>query len=398
MSALTTMSARGELGAIERWELLEFVRGLRPQLAAQRETIEQQRGLPRPLFDELLGAGLFHMLKPRAYGGLEVDPMTFFEVVAELARVDASTAWLIMINNNGALITSFLEQSVAHEVYARGDEVLAGALVPSGQATPVPGGYRINGRWAFGSGVVHSDWVVAACRIVEEDAPRIPGSPPDVRAMIVPAHDVEVIDTWSVTGLRGTGSHDFEIANAFVPAARSFTLLDPPVQPGPLYRFPVRGLGAAGIAAVALGTARAAIDALMEIATTKTPTFSGHGLADRPLVQMQLAQAEAQLSAARSWLFEIVRTVWAMVCESDPVSRGEQALLRLAATHAVGAAADTVNTMHSLAGGTAIRMGEPLERIFRDMHTARQHFSVQPSMYEPIGRALLGLPPDATML
>jgi indole-3-acetate monooxygenase len=369
--------------------VLVTVRALTPVIRAHADAIEQGRRLPPAVFCELLEAGMFHLLAPRRFGGREVNVLTALEAIEAFAVADGSTAWVLMINNNGGMIPAFLEEAAAAEIYADDPTaVIAGALIPSGTAYSVRGGYRVSGRWAFASGVEHSAWVVAACRVDDGE----------VRAFVLPAEDVTVVDTWSVGGLRGTGSHDFEVHDAFVPSRRSFWLTDPPSQPGPLYRFPIRSLGAAAIAAVALGIGRGALDAVTELAGAKTPTMTAHALRDRPYVQTELARAEAVLRSARTWLFESVRQAWMEVVAGRSVTPHDQALLRLSATYAVEQAAMAVDIAQRLAGGSAIFTRSPLERAFRDVHTATQHFSVQPTMYEPVGRALLHLPPEGLPL
>jgi len=393
MSQLLTPT-RHLTGSVSRPpNVLAAARALRPRIWGHRDEIELDRRLPSALVDDMVAAGVFHMLTPRALGGLEVDLLTALSVIEEIATADGSTAWVLMINNNGGLVTGYLGEQAASEIYRHDRAIIAGALIPSGRAIPVRGGYRVSGQWAYASGVGHAAWVVAACRVVDGDEPTLGGDgPPEMRVMLVPADDVSVIDTWSVGGLRGTGSHDFAVADVFVPDERTFSPMDLPVQRGTLFRFPLRCVGAAGIAAVTLGIARGAIDALVSLASTKTPTMTRGPLRERALVQLQVPQAEALVRAARAWLVESVHTMWARVEAGRSPTRKDIALLRLAATHAATSAAQAVSMMQSIAGGTAIYTHCPIERAFRDVHAATQHFSIQPSMYEPIGRVLLDLP------
>jgi indole-3-acetate monooxygenase len=382
--ALTAPSRLEDRHSTHRAGVLAAVRTLVPMVRAHADETEQRRRLPPSVFEPLVDAGMFHLLTPRRFGGGEVNVLTALEAIETFAVADGSTAWVLMINNNGGMISAYLEPDAAAELYRRNPKaVVGGALVPSGTATPVPGGYRVSGRWAFASGIEHCTWVMAACRVAGGD----------MRAVVMPARDVTVLDTWSVGGLRGTGSHDFAVLGAFVPAHRSFWIADRPAEPGPVYRFPIRSFGAAAIAAVTLGVARGALDALAELAAAKTPTMTAHRLRDRPYVQTELARAEALLRSARSWLYETVRAAWMDVVAGRYVTPRDQALLRLAATFTVERAADAVDIAHRLAGGSAVYTRSPIERAFRDVHTATQHFSVQPTMYEPVGRALLHLPP-----
>ena len=211
--------------------------------------------------------------------------------------------------------------------------------------------------------------------------------------------EVEVIDTWSVSGLRATGSHDIAVDALAVPAARSASLLtDVPRERGPLYAFPPFGLLAASIAAVGLGIARGALDDLAELAGAKTPTLSTRKLAERPATQSGVARAEASLRAARSLLYESQRAAWEAAVAGAAIPVELRAGLRLASTHAIEAAAAAVDTAYSLAGGSAIYETSPLQRRFRDVHAATQHMLVGPATWELTGRSLLNLEFDASQL
>jgi len=202
-----------------------------------------------------------------------------------------------------------------------------------------------------------------------------------------------------VSGLRGTGSHDLEVDDVFVPAGRAVSLMtDRPLADGPLFRFPVFGLLALGIAAVATGIARTAIDALVAIAGAKTPTGSKRLLGERAAIQMQVAQAEAALESSRAWLRASVAAAWDAACSRGSISVAERATLRLAATEATTRATRAVDLMYEAGGGTSIYVTSPLQRCFRDIHVVTQHAMVSPATYELTGRLLLGLDTDSAML
>jgi len=222
---------------------------------------------------------------------------------------------------------------------------------------------------------------------------------PDSRLMLFPASDARIIDTWTVSGLRGTGSHDIAVDDLFVPASRSLSLItDRPRERGPLYVFPVFGLLALGIAAVALGIARRAIDELIRLAAGKTPTGSRRPLAERPVVQAQVAEAEAALGSARAFTFETVAAAWQAARAEGMLDVRQRALLRLAATHATLAAARAVDLAYHAGGGTAVYATSQLQRQFRDIHVVTQHMMVAPATLEVVGRILLGLDADTSTL
>lgn len=381
--------------------VLAATQALLPTIRAHTEAIERDCRLPQPLVDAMANAGVFRMLIPAVFGGDEVDVATMIAVIEEVATVDGAAAWCVMTAGSSGVISAYLNPDVAQEIYGSTPSVVTGGVfAPRGTAAVVQDGYRVTGRWPFGSGCEHSDWLLCNSVIVEDGTPRnLPNGMPDARMMAFPAADCEIIRTWSVSGLRGTGSHDIAVTDLLVPHGRSVSLItDRPQQPGPLYAFPVFGLLALGIAGVAIGMARGAINTLVDLANTKTPTGSRRKLSARAMIQTQVAQAEAMLRAARAFLFDTVADVWQTAAAGDTISLEQRTLLRLAATHATTNAAQAIDLMYHAGGGTSIYTSSPLERYFRDMHTVTQHIMVAQPTYEVTGRLLLGLQTDTSML
>jgi alkylation response protein AidB-like acyl-CoA dehydrogenase len=388
-------------GAAGRETLLAAVHALAPDIRALRHEIEGRRRLPWSLVQAMSGAGLFRLLRPRSLGGLEVEPLTHLAVVEAVARADASAAWLLQ-TNNGGLVAAWLEEAGARAVYAADpDAIVGGTLVPRGQANAVPGGYRVSGRWPFASGVEHCAWMTVAGVVVDaQGQPALrPGGAPEIRAFFVPAGAYTILDTWSVGGLRGTGSHDILVPDVFVPRELS-CVLDATARvahPGPLYAFPAWSLGSAALAAVCLGAARGAIDALIAQAVAE-PVAPPPGLkpapapGERTALHAQVGRAEALLGAARVYLLDAVGDAWQSVLAGRDVSPEQRARIRLAATHAGASAVQVVDLAESAAGSAALYTTSPLERAFRDVHAAVHHFNLQPWTYEAAGRTLLGLP------
>lgn len=373
---------------------------LRQRIGALSDEIERERRLPTELVGELAARGLFRLCVPRVFGGLEVDAATLLRTIEAVAQSDGSAGWCVMIGSTTGLVSAYLEESIARAIYGSADVVTGGVFAPTGSAKLDGDSFHIRGRWAFASGCQHCDWLMGGCVILDDGRPRLlPNGMPDARMVLFPAKDARIHDTWDVAGLRGTGSHDIEIDGLAVPVSHSVSLMtDKPRHPGPLYRFPVFGLLALGIAAVATGIARRAIDELVGLAAAKTPTGSRRRLAERGAVQASVAEAEAILEAARALLFQSVDEASRSAAGGNTLSLNERARLRLAATHATASAARAVDLMYNLGGGTSIYSRSPLQRCFRDSHVATQHLMVATPTYELIGRVLLGLDSDSAQV
>jgi alkylation response protein AidB-like acyl-CoA dehydrogenase len=372
-----------------------------PLAARLAEQTERDRALPRELVDALRDRGLFALCLPRTLGGGEAEPAQMVLALERLARADGAAAWCAMIASTSSLLGAFLPPDDAQRVYAGGRAVTGGVFAPRGRAERVDGGYRVSGRWSFVSGIDHCDWVMGGCLVApaegaaEDAAP----APPEARLLLMPRERVTRIDTWSVSGLCGTGSHDMTVEDEIVPAALAVApATDPVVCDGPLYAFPLFGLLALGIAAVALGIARGALDDLVELAGAKTPAASSRTLAQRPGVQAEVARAEAMLRAARGLVLDEAEAAYAAALEQGPIPTEHRLGLRLAATHATRSAAAVVDAAYDAGGGTSIYASSPLQRRFRDVHVATQHMMVSPASFELAGRLLLGVPTDIAQL
>ena len=392
--------ATERISAGAQQSLAQAARRLAPAAGALSEEIERDRALPAPLLADLVGAGLMRMCLPASLGGEEAEPAEFLQAIQELARADAATAWCAMIASTTSLLGAYLPAEQAAEIFDGGRNISAGVFAPRGRAERRGAGFLVSGRWSFVSGVQHSSWVMAGCVVYDGESPELlPNGSPDVRLMAMPAESLQVIDTWSVAGLRGTGSHDVKADEEPVGAERSVSLFtDTPREGGALYSFPLFGLLAMGVAAVALGIARGAIDDLVALAGGKTPTGSLKPLAQRTSVQADVSRAEARVRAAQGLLLGEARRSWAAATSGEQMTSEHRMSLRLAATHAIGEAADAVNLMYNAGGGTSIYDSSPLQRRFRDVHVATQHMMVGPATLELTGRILLGLPTDTTQL
>jgi len=374
--------------------LIEVARTFRPRILAEREHIEAGRRLPVDLTQELAGAGFFRIFLPAAYGGLDLTPMEAMEVYEELARADASVAWCVW-NGNANWTTARLSKEVAQAVFADPDMILANSTRPSGQAVLVEGGYRVSGRWSLVSGCQLSSWLILMCIVHENGTPRRTASgAPESRFMLCPAADCEIIDTWTTGGLRGTGSHDVVVRDLFVPAHHASFYTDPIVLPGPRYRIPFTSRVIPGLAAMALGAARSAIEALVDLAVDKRHERTSQPLREDRGSQTRLSQAEALVGSARLFLFDTISRLWDEVTAGREATMQARAQVRLASWHAVTSATQAVDLIYLTGGATSLYATCPLERAFRDVHAMTQHIAVHPRILETAGRVLFGLEPE----
>ena len=374
--------------------LLEVARTFRPRILAEREHIEAGRRLPVDLTRELAGAGFFRIFLPVAYGGLDLSPMEAMEVYEELARADASVAWCVW-NGNANWTTAQLSKEVAQAVFADPDTILANSTRPSGQAVVVEGGYRLSGRWSLVSGCQLSSWFILMSLVHENGTSRRTSSgAPESRFMLCPAADCEIIDTWTTGGLRGTGSHDVVVRDLFVPARLASFYTDPIVLPGPRYRIPFTSRVIPGLAAMALGVARSAIEALVDLAVDKRHERSSQPLREDRGAQTRLSQAEALVGSARLFLFDTISRLWNDVMAGREATMQARAQVRLASWHAVSSATQAVDLIYLTGGATSLYATCPLERAFRDVHAMTQHIAVHPRILETAGRVLFGLEPE----
>jgi alkylation response protein AidB-like acyl-CoA dehydrogenase len=373
-------------------EQIDRASALARRLAA---TTERERALPEELVDELRATGLMRAGAPAALGAAEAPPARTLCGAERIARGDASAGWCVSIAATSSLLSAYLPEHGASEVFGEPRALAAGVWAPSGRATVVDGGLRVTGRWSFCSGISHSEWLFAGCMLDEQ--PGVDG--PTMRVAALPTAELEVLDTWHTSGLRGTGSHDARADALFVPEHRVLSLLGAaPRIDAPLYRFPIFGFFALSIAAAALGNARGAIDDLSELAAAKTAQGSRRVLAERAATQASVGEAEAALRAARALYYEAIGEAWAAAEQDGPVEDSMRLGLRLAATHAVRTSAEVARAMYDLGGGTAIYDDSPLQRRFRDAHAATAHFQVNPATWELAGRLLLGLPTKTAQL
>ena len=302
-------------------------------------------------------------------------------------------------NGNTHWTAAQLSPDAARTMHADPDVITANSTRASGQAQIVDGGFRVSGRWSFVSGCELGTWMVLLCVVHEDGKPRsMPSGAPKNRFMLLPSGDCEIIDTWTVGGLRGTGSHDVAVRDIFVPTAYGTGFTDPHVLPEPRYRIPPFSRVIPGLGAMALGIARTAIEAFNEIAGAKMPQRTTQMLRDNHGAQVRVSQAESLVRSARLFLFDSLDRLWSALLATGEVTMEARANVRMAASHAVSSAVQAVDLLYVGAGGTSLYTSCPLERAFRDVHAITQHIGVHPRVMETTGRVLFGLEPDTPLL
>jgi len=375
-----------------RAALMEAVDGVRDVVAAGADEAETLRTLPAATVAALEDAGLFRLKLPAVLGGVEADPVTHLEVIEALSYVDSSAGWTAMIGSTSiGMLGAFLADDAAEQVFAGERPPRAAAVtMPGGKAEPVDGGYRLTGRWPFASGVRHAHWVGGA-GLVESGG----GEPPAYRMFVAPIEAAEVLDTWHVAGLRGTGSCDFTLTDRFIPESFAFDFLnDPHRRGGALFHIRAPGSMANEHAGFALGVARRALDNVTAIAATKRRGYAmaRTRLAGRSVFQRMLGECDLRLRAARALLIDVYEQAWQAACAGRRVEPRLMAELRANAAFSTAVAADVTTQAFRYAGASALQESSLLQRNLRDINAASQHVTVSDIAYENLGQFLLGFP------
>jgi len=376
----------------------EMVEQIGPVLEKYASQAEAERRLAPEAMTAMVDAGVMRTLIPRGYGGLETEPVAAFKMFEDIAAIDSAAGW-IAGNCCGISTMGMMYSAEANsEKYSDPRLVVAGAWFPPGLAEPVQGGYRVTGRWSFGSGVHYATWLTCQALITENGAPRIgENGQPSPLIMFFPAREATIHDNWDVLGMRGTGSHDFEVNDLFIPERHAWQ--PAPISPtDPAFQRPLYRLGfwpvAPVNASVALGIARAALRDLISLAGVKTPSYTQTSLADRPVVQDRIARARALIDAGSSYIQTAVANAVDFVQDGRKCDIEHGMALALAGSFGHEAAAQAVDLIHSCAGTSAVRSSQPFQQHFRDVHTVSQHAFSTPSRFESVGKLMLGKESD----
>ena len=366
-------------------DVLDAVPRLAPAIAARAGETEAARRLPGDLLGGLIATRVFRLLRPPSHGGLGADLPAALEVYEALARADASTGWTVLIGSGSWIDLAGLPRAGFDEILAAPDAITAGVFSPSGAIAADGDGYRVTGRWSFASGCEHAHWIYGNCvEGMDGDAPRM-------RIAVFAPEQVVIEDTWTVAGLCGTGSHHVHVNALHVPAERTLDpMRDAPCVDAPVVRVPPPALFALGIASVALGIARGALDDVVAIAADKVPLLDRRPLAANPTFHHALATADTDLAAARALLREAAEAAWETAADAGEFTPYARARIRAAAVWATDRAADVVRAAHRAGGGGAIHVSSPLQRRLRDVNVLTQHFLVRPDVLTTAGAVLAG--------
>jgi len=374
----------------ERTLTLEKVRELLPEISERASEIEKAREVPRDLVEKLRSAGVFRRYVPRSHGGDELWPDEGLTVIEELARADASVGWVAAVGSEGPSFYAYLPPETYEKIYADGPDVIhTGVINATGRAKRDGDGYRFNGQWSFASGCAHADYICIH-GILENGDGSSAGGPPATRFGVVPASEVKIVDTWHVSGLKGTGSQDIVAENLFIPEdwTGSFAEL-PKVARHPLDQRPLLARFGSEFAAVAVGAAQGAINDLVAISREKVPATAQSKLSADPVLQHMLGSFATDLYMARTLLHQIARDDQASVATGPPDNAAMAARrARLARVGSVSAA--VVDGCYVASGTTGLFESCPLQRRLRDVRAVTQHFllSVR-SSFGPVGAAVL---------
>ncbi|WFU82160.1 acyl-CoA dehydrogenase family protein [Bradyrhizobium sp. CIAT3101] len=376
-------------------DLVARARAIAPLIAGEANEIERTRRLTPAVVDALIENGLYRALLPQDLGGSEAPPDIFMQMLEEIAKADASTAWCLGQCSVCAMIAASLDHGSAHEIFNTAPGILAWGAVAH-EARAVEGGYRVTARWDFASGSRQASWLGAHVRIANADGtPRknADGSP-EMRTILFPLASAVMHDVWQAIGLAGTGTDSYEVKDLFVPD-RFAVFRDVPSalrEPGPLYRLPTGSTFSLGFAAVSLGVARATLDAAIALARAKHQSLAASAMRDNQAVQGLIGRTEADLRAARAYLYATANAMWRDLSATGTFSPAHRSAVRLASTWTIQQSAKVVDTAYHMAGATAVFRSNPFERRFRDMHAIAQQIQARDTHYEDVGKVILSSP------
>jgi len=371
--------------------LVERARALAPLITREADEIERTRRLTPEVTEALIENGLYRALLPQAFGGAEAPLEIFMQMQEEIAKADASTAWCLGQCSVCAMTAAYLEPDAANEIFNTPPGVLAWGAIAH-EVRSVPGGYLANARWDFASGIRQASWLGAHVRVIEADGTprRKKDGSPEIRTILFPVASATMYDVWDVIGLKGTGTDSYSVDDLFIPEKFAVLRDDPSAvrEQGPLYKLTTNAVFGMGFAATSLGVARTTLDAAVDLSRSKIPQGLG-AMRDNNAVQGLIGRTEANLRAARAYLYATAGEVWRDLERGGPVTEAHRIALRIATTWTIHQSASVVDTAYHMAGATAVFAKNPFERRFRDMHTIAQQIQARDTHYEDVGKAIL---------
>jgi len=376
--------------APERTSAAGKARALLPEISSQVEAIEQARAVPRDLAEKLRLAGVFRRYVPRSHGGDEMWPDDGLTVIEELARADASVAWVAAVGSEGPSFYAYLPPETYDKIYSGGPDVIhSGVINPTGRAVRDGNGYRFSGRWSFASGSNNADYICIHGVLDGEST----GAGPATRLGVIPADKVQIDDVWHTSGLKGTASNDIVVNDLFIPEEWTGTFAElPKIARHPLDQRPLLARFGSEFAAVAIGIAQAALDDVLDIARNKVPATSPSKLAADPVAQYMVGNLATDLYMARTLLHQVARDDQASV-GAGPIDNAAAINRRARLSRAASVAASVVEGAYSLSGTTGMFESCPLQRRLRDVRAVTQHYMLSArSAFGPVGVGLLGDP------
>jgi alkylation response protein AidB-like acyl-CoA dehydrogenase len=367
--------------------ILAATRALGPDIEAAADGIEQERRIPDEIVEALRSAGVFRIAFPAAWGGPEMSIRDQTRLVESIAYHDASVAWVAMICSDSGHYAARVDEAVARELYPSFDLLTSGFLYPVGQARRVDGGYRVSGRWQFGSGCLHADRIVGGCLRFDGGAPALgPDGLPEAFVAWLPREEVVIHDTWRTTGLAGTGSNDYSVTDAFVPEGHTFRAFGVGPRPEPLFRY--HGFFFANLPAVAIGCAQRMVDDLRALARTKVSPPAMTPMKDEYRVQVALAEVTARLTAARLYQDDTLASIWDAVVRATMPSADQRAAVAFMSMFVIRTAHEIAEIVCDTAGAQSIYRTSPFERRRRDLATMTAHVVGQPKAAAVAARLL----------
>ncbi len=357
-------------------------------IRSRRKELHELGHIPQDIVENFQKLGLYRAFVPEQFGGTGMDPVTFLKLIEKISAADGSAGWVASFGFATKYLSSLPPETLA-EVYADSpDVVFSGTVFPPQPAPLEDGGYRVNGRWGFGSGSMGASLMGVGIKpIGGAEGDNLP------RMAVMPASKVKIEENWDVIGMFATGSHDLVVEDVVVPEHYTFVRGAPPTIDTPAYRYPTVAIAAQVLAIVGAGVAREAIDEIVKIATRKQSITGAPSMADRGNVQIAVAQMEAQLNSARAWFYEVTQTVWDKVVAGDELAPTDIVGLRIASTHIAKTGADVTRRAFELSGTTGIFNTHPLSRFLMDALVVAQHAFMNDGTWQSGGQVLLGKTP-----